>query len=88
MSDGLREVSIGDALRGALEPRPRLARRAPGGIDVYHPGGRIYDIDDARLQSAADVAMWVRQLGEKTWVTKQHLIDFAQAVLDGKKSDA
>jgi hypothetical protein len=41
-------------------------------------------LDPAELRNAADFAFWVRQLGEKEWVTKQHLIDFAQAVIDAR----
>jgi hypothetical protein len=59
--------------------------RVPGGFNVHDSeSGNVYEIDNSPTSSAADFAFWVRQLGEKEWVTKQHLIDFAQAVIDAR----
>jgi hypothetical protein len=79
--------NIADLLPEILDEirREPLVTRVQGGFDVHdRESGNVYEVGDEPMRSAKDMAFWVRQLGEKTWVTKQHLIDFAQAVIDAR----
>lgn len=84
--NGLRNIAdLMPEILGEIGRKP-LVTRVKGGFDVRDPEGEnVYEIGEEPLRSAKDMAFWVRQLGEKTWVTKQHLIDFAQAVIDARK---
>lgn len=67
---------------------PPLVQRVAGGFDVFdRDQGNTYEIDNSPLQSAVDAMFWIRQLGEKNWVTKQHLVEFAQAVISAKDAE-
>lgn len=69
--------------------RTPLVRRVEGGFDILDPSlpDFVYELDDEVLRDASAAMFWIRQLGEKSWVTKQHLVDLAQAVIDHIESE-
>lgn len=83
--------SIGDYLPAVLAEmqRPVLVLRVIDGFDILDPAqpGFAYELDDEILRDAHTAMSWIRQLGEKSWVTKQHLVDLAQAVIDHMESE-
>lgn len=77
--------AIGEVLAGLKrdQGRPPLARSAPSGFGLVDPGqpGFIYEIDNKGLASARTAFELVRDLGAKSWVSKQTLIDLANAAI-------
>jgi hypothetical protein len=78
-----------------MAPRMDIPRSSPRpvlvSIDDHLPDGRIgvsvYDpshpgfVYDFWCEDAIDALTWVRQLGEKSWVTRDHLYVFATLIL-------
>jgi|GEM_PF-4231173 len=62
--------------------RARIAEGGAG-VDVLDPNrpGQVYEIDRRIFDGAGGLAFWIRQLAEKTWVTKETLYDVAVVVI-------
>lgn len=84
-------VAIGAYLPAILAELTRtpLVRRVDGGFDILDSSlpDFVYELDDEVLRDASSAMFWIRQLGEKSWVTKQHLIDLAKAVISHLESE-
>lgn len=81
--EGLRPASdFADAARNEMT-RPRLVTIDDGYFAVHDPQqyGSIYDIRISDCTERDDILRWLRQLSEKSWVTKRVLEDFVNVMI-------
>ncbi len=64
--------------------RPSFVTVDDGYFLIHDPGqyDSTYEIPVNDMRDATRAMEWVRQLAEKRWVTKQVIVDFANAALD------
>lgn len=64
--------------------RPSLVTVDDGYLLVHDPEqcDSTYEIPVSDMRDATRALEWVRQLAEKRWVTRQVIVDFANAALD------
>jgi len=84
------DKSLNDEVRAFREKylaeHPTLTAVVDGAIEVYdlNQDGTVhyvYPIPLADLRGGLGTAFWVRQLADKTWITKDHLSSFASDVI-------
>lgn len=82
-ADGVKHISeFSDAVWDEMS-RPRLVTIEDGYLVVHDPEqyDSIYDIPIAECTERDDILRWVRQLSEKSWVTKRVIEDFVNVMI-------
>lgn len=83
-ADGVKHISeFSDAVWDEMN-RPHLVTIEDGYFLIHDPEqyDSTYEIPVNDMHDATRALEWVRQLAEKRWVTRQVIVDFANAALD------